>query len=432
MNRNDRSIVGLVMVAHAMVHTYELSIPILVTIWLDRFGVGASTMGLVVSAGYALFGLGALPGGVLADAYGSRRLIVACLAGMGGSFALLSLAPGVPVVAAALVLWGAAASVYHPSGLSLISKGVSRQGTAFAYHGMAGNLGIALGPLATAVLLLFADWRLVVLLLAAPAALAVVFALAVDVDETAAVEDSAGVDGTADGDESVADGGDPAADGESDGDARAGGSVSSLPELVADSRALFSGAFVLVFGVVMFSGLYYRGVLTFLPELLANQPLFDPVTLGGRAIQPSRYLYAGLLVIGIGGQYVGGRLTDRIPVEYGIAGAFATLAVVALLYLPALRAGLGAILAASAVLGFALFVVQPLYQAAVAQYTPPGTRGLSYGFTYLGVFGVGALGAGIAGFVLDLFSPTALFAVLAGFALVAAAFGAVLSVRRPA
>ena len=407
MNRNDRSIVGLVMVAHAMVHTYELSVPILVTIWLDRFGVTAGTMGLVVSAGYALFGLGALPGGLLADAYGSRRLIIACLAGMGGSFALLSVAPSVPVIALALVLWGLAASVYHPSGLSLISTGVSRQGTAFAYHGMAGNLGIALGPLSTAVLLLFFDWRAVVALLAVPAALALLFAFTVEFDETAGVDESTGTGG----------------------DARADGGVSSLPEFIRDTKTLFSGAFVLVFVVVMCSGLYYRGVLTFLPEMLANQPLFDPVPVGSREIQPSRYIYAGLLMIGIGGQYVGGKLTDRIRVERGIAGAFAALAVIAVLYLPALNAGLVPLLAASAVLGFALFVVQPLYQAAVAEYTPAGTRGLSYGFTYLGVFGVGALGAGIAGYVLELFSPTALFLVLCGFALTATAFGAVLSVR---
>ncbi|USZ68307.1 MFS transporter [Halorussus salilacus] len=424
MNRNDRSIVGLVMVAHAMVHTYELSIPILVTIWLDRFGVGAGTMGIVVSAGYALFGLGALPGGLLADAYGSRRLIIACLAGMGGSFVLLSLAPTVPVIALALVLWGVAASVYHPSGLSLISKGVSRQGTAFAYHGMAGNLGIALGPLATAVLLLFFDWRVVVVLLAAPAALAILFALTVEFDETAAVEES-----VADGGERT-DGSRTSSDQGSDGsDSRADGGVSSLSEFVADSKTLFTGAFALVFGVVMFSGLYYRGALTFLPEMLANQPLFDPVAVGSREIEPSQYVYAGLLMIGIGGQYVGGKLTDRIRVERGITGAFAALAVIALLYVPALNGGLATLLAASAVLGFALFVVQPLYQAAVAQYTPAGTRGLSYGFTYLGVFGIGALGAGIAGYVLELFSPTALFVVLAGFALAAAGFGAVLSVR---
>ncbi|WP_162224481.1 MFS transporter [Halorussus amylolyticus] len=410
MNRNDRSIVGLVMVAHAMVHTYELSVPILVTIWLDQFGVTAGTMGLVVATGYALFGIGALPGGLLADAYGSRKLIIACLAGMGGSFALLSLAPSVPVVALALVLWGVAASVYHPSGLALISKGVSQQGTAFAYHGMAGNLGIALGPLATAVLLLFFDWRIVVALLAVPAALAVAFALTVEFDETANVEQSA-TDG---------------------GDSRADGGVSSLSEFLADSKVLFSGAFVLVFVIVMCSGLYYRGVLTFLPEMLANQPLFDPVPLGGRDIEPSQYIYAGLLMIGIGGQYVGGMLTDRIRVERGLTGAFGVLAVIALLYLPALNAGLVALLAASAALGFALFVVQPLYQAAVAEYTPAGTRGLSYGFTYLGVFGVGAAGAGIAGFVLELYSPTALFVVLCGFAVVATVFGAILSTRTTA
>jgi MFS family permease len=407
MNQNDRSIVGLVMVAHAMVHTYELSVPILVTIWLDRFGVTPGTLGLVVSAGYALFGLGALPGGLLADAYGSRKLILACLAGMGGSFVLLGLAPNVAILAVALVCWGIAASVYHPSGLALISKGVTRQGPAFAYHGMARNLGIALGPLTTALLLLFFDWRVVVVLLAVPAALALLFALTVEFDETASVE------------EAVGDG----------GDARADGGVSSFSEFVRDSGTLFSGAFVLVFGVVMFSGLYYRGVLTFLPEMLANRPLFDPVTVGGRSVEPSRYLYAGLLVLGIGGQYAGGMLTDRIRVERGITGAFAVLAVISLLYVPALNAGLATLLAVSALLGFALFVVQPMYQAAVAEYTPPGTRGLSYGYTYLGVFGVGALGAGIAGVVLELFSPSALFAVLCGFALAATAFGLVLSIR---
>ena len=419
MNRNDRSIVGLVMVAHAMVHTYELSIPILVTVWVDQFDVTSATLGVVFSVAYGTFGVGALPAGVLSDAYGSRKLIVACLAGMGGSFALLSAAPNVVTIGVALVLWGVAASVYHPSGLSLISKGVSQRGSAFAYHGMAGNLGIALGPLTTAVLLLFFDWRTATLLLAAPAALGVVFALTVEFDETAGVETSA-------------DGGEPdGADANRDGgDARADASVSSLSEFLDDSKTLFAGAFVLVFGVVVFSGLYYRGVLTFLPEMLSNQPLFDPIEVGNREIQPSRYIYSGLLMIGIGGQYVGGKLTDRIRVERGITGAFAALAVVALLYVPALNAGLTALLAASACLGFALFVVQPLYQAAVAEYTPAGTRGLSYGYTYLGVFGVGALGAGVAGFVLDLFDPTALFVVLAAFALAATGFGAVLSARR--
>ncbi|ELZ77346.1 putative sugar transporter, partial [Haloferax larsenii JCM 13917] len=37
VNRNDRAIVALVMLAHGMVHTYELSIPIFVSIWLSEY-----------------------------------------------------------------------------------------------------------------------------------------------------------------------------------------------------------------------------------------------------------------------------------------------------------------------------------------------------------------------------------------------------------
>ena len=182
MNGNDRSIVGLVMLAHGMVHTYELSIPIFVSIWLSEFdvlrvagvevAVTQATLGLLVTAGYALFGLGALPGGIVVDRVGSRQLIAACLFGMGGAFLLLGISSSLLVVALALLVWGAAASVYHPAGLTLISKGVSERGTGFAYHGMAGNLGIGLGPLVTTVLLLVLDWTTVALVLAVPAAVA--------------------------------------------------------------------------------------------------------------------------------------------------------------------------------------------------------------------------------------------------------------------
>ena len=403
------------MLAHGMVHTYELSLPILVTIWLSEFttldlvvasfAVTPAVLGAVLAAGYGLFGLGALPGGVLADAYGSRILILACLVGMGGSFLLLSLAPTLAIVAFALILWGAAASVYHPSGLALISKGVNERGSAFAYHGMAGNLGIALGPLATALLLLVLDWRVVVALLAVPALLAAVAATRIKVDETAAV----------------------ASDG---GDARAGGSVTSFTEFLADSQRLFAGSFIAVFAVVILSGLYYRGILSFLPEILGDYAVFALVEVAGREVQPSRYVYVGILMAGIVGQYVGGKLTDRIPVELGLAAGYGSLGVLAVLFLPVASLGLVPFLILGTLLGVALFVVQPFYQATVAEYTPAGTRGLSYGYTYLGVFGVGALGASVAGTALTYYSLPVLFGVLAAFGLAAGLLGAVLYLRR--
>jgi MFS family permease len=433
VNRNDRSIVALVMLAHGMVHTYELSIPIFVSIWLTEFDVvnlgltqfevTAATLGLVVTAGYGLFGLGALPGGVLVDRIGSRRLISVCLFGMAGSFVLLGLSPNLLVVTLALLCWGAAASVYHPAGLALISKGVDERGTGFAYHGIAGNVGIGLGPLLTAVLLMFLDWTTVAMLLSLPALGAAAYALRAQFDETAAVDAGSG------------------------GSSKADAGVDSLAEFVSESKRLVAGGFVVVFLVVMSSGLYYRGVLTFLPDLLSGLDQFAAVPLAtllpagisdllgveagsGRTLQPERYFYSGLLMVGVLGQYAGGKLTDRVPLEWGLVGAFGGLAVLAVLFLPVASAGLAPLLVFGAVLGFSLFVIQPFYQATVAEYTPPGTRGLSYGFTYLGVFGVGALGGALAGAILTYATPAVLFTVLAGIAVAGALFGLYLARRR--
>ncbi|MXV60506.1 MFS transporter [Natronorubrum sp. JWXQ-INN-674] len=390
------------MAGHGLVHTYEMSIPILMTIWLLEFSVTAAVLGLVVTIGYGLFGVGALPGGLLVDRYGSRLLIVGCLLGMGLSFLVLALSPGIGGVALALAVWGIAASVYHPAGLALISNGVRDdvRGTAFAYHGMAGNGGIAFGPLATALLLLAFEWRLVVAVLAVPALLAAVAGLVTEFDETAAVQ--------------VTDGG------------RDESSVDSLSAFVTSTRQVFTLGFALVFVVVMFNGLYYRGVLTFLPELLDDflvafvgefrLELFGPESPVAEEFDLAQYVYVGLLTIGIGGQYFGGKLTDRIAPERGLVGMLLTLSAIALVFVPAAEASLATLFAASVALGFALFAMQPLTQATIAKYSPPDARGLSFGYTYLGIFGIGALGATVTGLVLTHASVVAVFAVLAVFA----------------
>ncbi|WP_254837763.1 MFS transporter [Natronomonas marina] len=401
MNRNDRRITGFTMVGHGLVHTYELAVPILVTVWLVEFSVTAATLGAAVSVGYALFGAGAIPGGVLADRFGSRRLIAACLLGMGLSFALLSLAPGVGGVVVALGAWGLAASVYHPAGLALISNGVDERGAAFAYHGMAGNVGIAGGPFVVALLLVPFDWRTAVLVLAVPGVVAGVAGLRVDLEEHRTAE--------------IADGGEaPTTE------------VESLRDFVAASRGLFTAGFLTVLGIVLFNGLYYRGVLTFLPELLGGflaplvggeTPAVGPLSAGPAAAELglSRYLFTGLLVVGVAGQYVGGRLTDAVEPERGLAGMLAVLVAVALLFVPAAGAA-WSLVAVSAALGFTLFGLQPLSQATIAAYSPPDRRGLSFGYTYLAIFGVGALGASLAGVVLTYSTPATVFLLFAGFA----------------
>ncbi|TYL38100.1 MFS transporter [Natronococcus pandeyae] len=392
LNANDRSIAGFTMAGHALVHWFETAIPIFLVVWVAEFDVAVALMGLVVALGYAPFGIGALPGGILADRYGTKRLIVLCLAGMSLAFVVLATSTSIYMIAVGLLLWGIAASIYHPAGLALISTGVEERGTVFAWHGIAGNIGIALGPFAAATMLIFLDWQLVAALLALPGLLAVLYGLSAEFEPTAAVED----DVDAGPDEAL-----------------------SLSTLVGNSKALFASAFAVVFVIVTFEGLYYRGMLTFLPEILYGLPAIAGLALptGLEGIEPSFYIYVGLLVVGMGGQYVGGKLTDRVPPARGLAAIFAVLVVLAVAFVPVTGMGLVAIAALCGVFGFFLFAIQPFYQNAVAVYTPADSRGLSYGYTYLGEFGLGAASIALGGFVLDV-SLGWFFVMIAGFALV--------------
>jgi MFS family permease len=397
VDENDRAIVGFVTLGHAMVHTYELSIPILMTVWLTEFSTTAAVLGTAVAVGYGLFGVGALPGGLLVDRFGSRTLISACLSGMALAFVALAFAPGVVGVTLALALWGVAASVYHPAGLTLISNGVVERGRGFAYHGMAGNVGIAGGPLVTALLLLVFPWRVVAGLLAVPAVLAAAVGVAVEFDPVAAVD----TDGAADRQ-----------------------SPTSLDRFVGETRSLFTLGFLLVFAVVGFNGLYYRGVLTFLGDVRPG--IFPEGSPLAAEFDLAQYLYAGLLTVGIGGQYLGGRLTDRVDPDRGLVGMLAVLTTLALSFVPAARTGLSGLLAASFLLGFALFAMQPLTQATIAKYSVPESRGLSFGYTYLAIFGIGALGAAVVGTVLTYADTATMFLVLAGFSITAMALAVTL------
>lgn len=399
MGPNDRALVKFTSLAHALFHTYELSIPLFIGVWMAEFGVSAAVIGVVVGAGYGLIGVGSPASGVLADRFGSRSLILVSVAGMGFGFGLVVFARGIISLAVAVLVWGAFASLYHPAGLSLISRTADARGTVFAYHGAGGNVGTAVGPLVTALLLLVVDWRLAAGVLAASAILLGLVGLRIEFSHEP-------ID--------------------------AGETTSPTEELrrtIRDSRALFATAFSVAFVAVLLYGTYYRGLLTFLPDVLADTPVLTPVELLGWEVQPSQYVYTALLTVGIGGQYAGGKLTDRIPSTTALFGSFATLVILALLFPPASAAGTLPLVVICLLLGFFVYGTAPIYQVVVAEQVADDAHGLSYGFTYLAMFGVGALGASLAGFVLTHATSTELFVVLAAVAGLGGVFVVVLRRR---
>jgi MFS family permease len=387
VKRNDRSIASFTALGHGTFHGYELSIPLFVPAWRSAFGATPTELGVAVGAGYALVGLGAPLAGVAADRYGSRRLVVLSIGGMGLAFAALSAVGSVAALAVASMLWGAAASLYHPAGLSLISRGAEGRGTVLAYHGAGGNLGMVIVPVAAAFLLAFFEWQTVTWLLAAPAALCVAAGLVLAVGEATGAARSAP-------------------------DAGGATLATAAREFLANSRGLFVGGFAVVFAIQMVYGMYYRGIFTFLPGVLAGLPVFEPIPIGGRTVDAGQFAYSGLLLVGVFGQYAGGVFSDRIDPESALVGTFAILVVASALFVPAAEAGALSLLAVCAVLGFFVYAFAPIGQSLVAEYVPEGSHGLSFGYVYLGTFGVGAVGAALTGRALDVGGVRALFGLL--------------------
>lgn len=407
MDRNDRAIAGFTMIGHAMFHLYELAIPLFIVSWLVVFDVSAAAVGTLVGAGLALIGVGAVVSGVLADEYGSKTLVTVSMLGMGGSFLLMSVTPRFELLAVAILGWGIASSLYHPAALSLLTRGTTERGTALAYHGAAGNVGTALGPFLAAVALTFLPWRQVAALFALPAVIGVVAAQWFAFDETAGVEPDEDADGT------------PAP---SDG-------VTDVVAFVRQSRHLFTGGFVVAFAIMMTHGVYARGVLSFLPEILGDLPAFEPVPIAGEEFEPSQYVFAGLLLLGSAGQFVGGKWTDRARTERALIGTYLAIVLASIAFFPAAAAGTLALLVVCGALGFTIYMSAPIRQALLADYAPADVRGLSFGYFYLGVYGVGAVGASLAGIVLTYATPEQFFLVFAGIAGMAVVLGLLLAVR---
>src|SRR6059036_1889915 len=173
MRREDRRVVAVLGFLHGVVHANILSIPIFLLAWKLEFGADDVTLGLLAAAGFGFYGLGAVPFGFLADRRPAGGLLLLCAAGIAISMVGVGASPSIPVLALSLGALGLFSGIYHPTGLSIISRVVADQGRGMGWHGMGGSLGIAAGPaFVGAALAAGWSWRSVAGLLALPGLLA--------------------------------------------------------------------------------------------------------------------------------------------------------------------------------------------------------------------------------------------------------------------
>jgi MFS family permease len=374
---------------HGLVHASVLLLPALLGDLQRSFRVSLLDVLAVANAMYLAFGLAAVPAGYLADRVGSRTMLLVAAGGCAVSLVLVAAAPTFAALAAGLVLLGLCAGIYHPSGLSLLSRRVAspERGRAIGVHGVGGTFGEALAPAWAAFFAARLGWRWG---FASAAVLALACAALVLTLPADAPARSHQVPIPITFRDNLA------------------GLRRSL-RLFWSSRPL---RWLLVATVA--GGFVYRGVLTFLPLHLTSSA-------GG--VQAASYVTSLVLVAGIVAQRIGGELTDRLPREPLYLAEMALC--VPVLVLLGLTTGVG-LLAVALVFGFLWYLAQPLATALAAAHSDPGDHGLLYGIQFAASFGVGSFATTLGGLLISASGSTGLaflgFAAVAVIQLAAAVF----------
>ncbi|MEE9161724.1 MAG: MFS transporter, partial [Candidatus Neomarinimicrobiota bacterium] len=317
-----RTVLTITFLGHLLNHSLTLLYPV-VMIQLASLHpqVSLTTFGLLGTGHYLLYGLGAFPAGWLTDRFGARKILLIYLLGSGVAVALLVVSRGLVQLALGLALLGLFASLYHPAGLTLISHTSPRISRHLGLHGIAGSLGLALGPLVGGATAGWLGWRAPYILFGILAVMAGAYLLLA-----------------------------------------AGARPQAAPEERAQERRPTRGwplAFVYIIGIFM--GLAHRGTLSFMP--LHFSMLFEgrlaPVMVGG-------FLTALVLASGILGQIMGGILGDRYRRNRVLV--YVVLLNVPLLLLMSSLTSL--LLVGVAVLwGVANFAYQPVANALVSDFS---------------------------------------------------------------
>ena len=126
-----------------------------------ELGISLEAMAWPVTLFTLAMGLTSLPAGLLADRWGAARVLTLFFWLTAVGAALCWASQGYAAFLLAHTLLGAAAGLYHPSGLGLLSLSVERRslGMAMGLHGMAGPTGMAVAPLAMFGLAELYGWR---------------------------------------------------------------------------------------------------------------------------------------------------------------------------------------------------------------------------------------------------------------------------------
>lgn len=157
--RSRHSLLVLVFVAALSTNVVRVVLSPLLPAIIDGFGVSTGTIGIALTGMWAAVALTQLPGGLLADRFGERRVILASLGVTAVSGGLLAFAPTILTFAVVAVVLGAGVGLYYPAGTALLTRQFDNTGGALGVHAAAGPVGGLVAPLIATSVAVRYGWR---------------------------------------------------------------------------------------------------------------------------------------------------------------------------------------------------------------------------------------------------------------------------------
>jgi MFS transporter, FSR family, fosmidomycin resistance protein len=377
MNSHERRVLTVTCFGHFLSHFNMLAFPAVLLPLSVRLNMEmADVLGLSFWM-YLLFGITALPWGIAADRWHAGRLLFIFYFGAGVSGLAAAVWMDTPAVfALCLAGIGLFSGIYHPTGLGLISKEITRISMGMGYNGMFGNLGLATAPLLTGVVNWLWGPRAAYLLLGGLNLFGAFMITAYRLSESTPEK-----------------------------------SRQSMP---TEENGLW-GAFLILLVAMMLGGIAYRGSTVILPAYfeLKNQGIFQSLSnLFGTGLSSNLVattVTSVIFLIGMLGQYSGGRMAEKFDPKRCYL-AFHALTV-PLAFFMAVLFDFPLVMAATLYFFF-LLGMQPIENTLVAKFTPKKFHHSAYGTKFVMTFGVGALAVKMIKYIQSAYSIESVFLAL--------------------
>lgn len=394
MEKKEKETVALLSLSHFFCHVAILTYPAILILIKDKFHVDYETLGTVAGIYLFLFGAGSLPVGFIADKIKKKHILRIYLAGMAFFSFTAAASANFYVFSLSIILMGLIGSIYHPVGLSMMSFIGSDKLRAFAIHGIAGTLGVALSAGFAGILGYFLGYTFPYLILGiiftSLFILSYIFKLQIDAGETtSAAAKNQTIEKPA-----------PA---------------SAVKGFV---KEFFHLNLVLIFIAEFLNGFVFQGVFSFLPAYVGTE-LKNYIFFHNQAAAAGGFFVTLALIVGVFFQYNSTRITKN----YKSNRAFAFLVLASGIFL--LISGFTHnILLFISVLAFSAFnfSINPISNLMISQNAHEKYRATAYGVFFFSGFGIGSVAAPIGGIIAQKFALHWIFAMfgivlLASFAI---------------